>query len=80
MNAVAPFPNRQADRDLTKHPAAGYSAITRKVALIIDEHQPATQAARLTVRAAVIACTGLITPAETATALRALADEVEAMR
>lgn len=79
MNAIVQFPER-AGRDLRTQPAAGYAAITRKVERIIDDHDPEPQAARLLVRAAVLACARRVRPAETAEALRALADEVEVMR
>lgn len=79
MNAIVRFPER-AGRDLRTQPAAGYAAITRKVERIIDDHDPEPQAARLLVRAAVLACARRVRPSETAEALRALADEVEGMR
>lgn len=79
MNAIVQFPER-AGRDLRTQPAAGYAAITRKVERIIDDHDPEPQAARLLVRAAVLACARRVRPSETAEALRALADEVEGMR
>lgn len=79
MNAIVQFPER-AGRDLRTQPAAGYAAITRKVERIIDDHDPEPQAARLVVRAAVLACASRVRPSETAEALRALADEVEGMR
>lgn len=76
MNAIVQFPER-AGRDLRTQPAAGYAAITRKVERIIDDHDPEPQAARLVVRAAVLACARRVRPSETAEALRALADEIE---
>lgn len=79
MNAIVQFPER-AGRDLRTQPAAGYAAITRKVERIIDDHDPEPQAARLVVRAAVLACASRVRPSETAEALRSLADEVEGMR
>lgn len=79
MNAVVPFPER-AGRDLKTNPSAGYAAITRKVERIIEDHEPEPQAARLVVRAAVLACVRRVRPGETAEALRSLADEVEGMR
>lgn len=79
MNAIVQFPDR-AGRDLKTNPAAGYAAITRKVERIIEDHEPEPQAARLVVRAAVLACARRIRPTDTAQALRDLADEVEGMR
>lgn len=79
MNAIVPFPER-AGRDLKTNPSAGYAAITRKVERIIEDHEPEPQAARLVVRAAVLACVRRVRPGETAEALRSLADEVEGMR
>lgn len=76
MNAIVHFPER-AGRDLRTQPAAGYAAITRKVERIIDDHDPEPQAARLLVRAAVLACARRVRPSEAAEALRALADEIE---
>lgn len=76
MNAIVKFPER-AGRDLNKDMPEGYAAITRKVERIIEDHDPSPQAARLVVRAAVLACARRIRASETADALRSLADEIE---
>ena len=76
MNAIIPFPDR-AGRDLRTQTAAGYAAITRKVERIIDDHDPAPQAARLVVRAAVLRARTLVPKTELIQAIRDLADEIE---
>lgn len=80
MNAVVPFPDRNASRDLSKNAAGGYAAITRKVERIIADHDPAPQAARLIVRASVLMARTFVPKAELVQAIRDLADEVEASR
>lgn len=57
MNAVVPFPAR-AGRDLLKDTSVGVASISRKVDRIIEDHTPHGQAARLVVRAAVLAAAG----------------------
>lgn len=79
MNAIVQFPDR-AGRDLVKNTAVGISAIDRKVNRIIQDHEPHGQAARLTVRFAVLAARYRMPKAELLNALRALADEVEGMQ
>ena len=79
MNAIVQFPDR-AGRDLKTNPSAAYAAIARKVERIIHDHDPEPQAARLVVRAAVLACARRVRPSDTAQALRDLPDEVEGMR
>jgi len=76
MSAVVPFPDRAA-RNLSVSPAAGYAAITRKVERVIQDHEPHPQAARLTIRAAVLAGATCLPRGELVQALRDLADEVD---
>jgi hypothetical protein len=77
MNAVVPFPER-AGRDLLKDTSVGVASISRKVDRIIEDHTPHGQAARLTVRFAVLAARNRMSKTELVTALRDLTDEVEA--
>ena len=77
MNAVVPFPDR-AGRDLLKDTSVGVASISRKVDRIIEDHTPHGQAARLTVRFAVLAARDRMTKSELLNALRDLTDEVEA--
>lgn len=77
--SVLVFPDRAA-RDLTLNPSAGYAAITRKVERIIHDHDPEPQTARLTVRAAALACARRVHSGEVAQALRDLADEIESQQ
>lgn len=77
MNAVVPFPER-AGRDLLKDTSVGVASISRKVDRIIEDHTPHGQAARLTVRFAVLAARDRMTKSELLNALRDLTDEVEA--
>lgn len=79
MNAVVQFPAR-AGRDLIQAPAAGYAQITRKVGRIIEDHETHSQAARLTVRAAVVAAAVYVPGKDLAQALRDMADKVEGGR
>ena len=79
MNAVVPFPDR-AGRDLLKDTSVGVASISRKVDRIIEDHTPHGQAARLTVRFAVLAARHRMPKAELLNALHALADEVEGMQ
>lgn len=79
MNAVVPFPARTG-LNLNRHPSAGYAQITRKVGRIVSDHEPHPQAARLTVRAAVVAARVHVPAKDLAQALRDMADEVEAAR
>lgn len=76
MNAIVPFPDA-AGRDLTKNLGVGIAAINRKVCRIIQDHTPHGQAARLTIRYAVLNARFVVPTAELANALRALADEIE---
>lgn len=76
MNAIVQFPER-AGRDLTENTAVGISAIDRKVNRIIQDHEPHGQAARLTVRFAVLAARMHMPKAELVNALRDLTDEIE---
>lgn len=77
MNAIIPFPDR-AGRDLLKDTSVGVASISRKVDRIIEDHTPHAQAARLTVRFAVLAARDRMTKSELLNALRDLTDEVEA--
>lgn len=77
MNAVVPFPER-AGRDLLKDTSVGVASISRKVDRIIEDHTPHGQAARLTVRFAVLAARDRMSKTELVNALRDLTDEVEA--
>lgn len=77
MNAVVPFPER-AGRDLLKDTSVGVASISRKVDRIIEDHTPHGQAARLTVRFAVLAARNRMSKTELVNDLRDLADEVEA--
>lgn len=77
MNAIIPFPDR-AGRDLLKDTSVGVASISRKVDRIIEDHTPHGQAARLTVRFAVLAARDRMTKSELLNALRDLTDEVEA--
>lgn len=77
MNAVVPFPER-AGRDLLKDTSVGVASISRKVDRIIEDHTPHGQAARLTVRFAVLAARNRMSKTELVNALRDLTDEVEA--
>ncbi len=77
MNAIIPFPDR-AGRDLLKDTSVGVASISRKVERIIEDHTPHGQAARLTVRFAVLAARYRMSKAELLNALRDLTDEVEA--
>lgn len=79
MNAIIPFPDR-AGRDLLKDTSVGVASISRKVERIIEDHTPHGQAARLTVRFAVLAARHRMPKVELLNALRALADEVEGMQ
>lgn len=79
MNAIVPFPDR-AGRDLLKDTSVGVASISRKVDRIIEDHTPHGQAARLTVRFAVLAARHRMPKAELLNALHALADEVEGMQ
>lgn len=77
MNAVVTFPER-AGRDLLKDTSVGVASISRKVDRIIEDHTPHGQAARLTVRFAVLAARNRMSKTELVNALRDLTDEVEA--
>lgn len=77
MSAIVQFPER-AGRDLTKDTAVGVAAICRKVDRIIDDHTPHGQAARLTVRFAVLAARLHVPKAELIHGLQDLIAEVEA--
>lgn len=77
MNAVVPFPEG-AGRDLLKDTSVGVASISRKVDRIIEDHTPHGQAARLTVRFAVLAARNRMSKTELVNALRDLTDEVEA--
>lgn len=77
MNAVVPFPER-AGRDLLKDTSVGVASISRKVDRIIEDHTPHGQAARLTVRFAVLSARNRMSKTELVSALRDLTDEVEA--
>lgn len=79
MNAIVPFPD-VAGRDLLKDTSAGVASISRKVDRIIEDHTPHVQAARLTVRFAVLAARHRMPKADLLNALHALADEVEGMQ
>ncbi|MBB5770867.1 hypothetical protein HNP47_000836 [Brevundimonas vesicularis] len=77
MNAIIPFPDR-AGHDLLKDTSVGVASISRKVDRIIEDHTPHAQAARLTVRFAVLAARDRMTKSELLNALRDLTEEVEA--
>ncbi|WP_312595460.1 hypothetical protein [Brevundimonas sp.] len=77
MNAIVQFPER-AGRDLTKDTAVGVATISRKVDRIIADHTPHGQAARLTVRFAVLAARLHVPKAELINGLQDLIAEVEA--
>lgn len=74
MNARATFP-----MDLTQQPSQGYVEISRRVALINAEFMPQAQAARLTLRAAALQAVAHVPAGEIATAMRSIADELEAL-
>lgn len=76
MNAIIPFPDR-AGRDLLKDTSVGVASISRKVDRIIEDHTPHAQAARLTVRFAVLAARHRMPKAELLNALHALAEEIQ---
>ena len=74
MNARPTFP-----MDLTQQASLGYLEISRRVALLVNEFMPHSQAARLTLRAAALQAAAHVPPAEIAHAMRDIADELEAM-
>lgn len=73
MNARPSFPT-----DLTASPSRGYIEINRAVALVIADYVPAAQASRLVLRAAALQAVAHSPASEIATALRAIADELDA--
>lgn len=79
MNAIVSFPD-SAGRDLLKDTSIGVASISRKVDRIIEDHTPHAQAARVTVRFAVLAARHRMPKADLLNALHALADEVEGMQ
>nr|DAQ12764.1 MAG TPA: hypothetical protein [Caudoviricetes sp.] len=79
MSAVVPFPKPETRSDLSRYPAAGYAEINRRIALLANEFSPASQAARLILRAASLQAVAHASPVEIATAMRSIADELEAM-
>lgn len=78
MSAVViPFRNRA---DLKANPVEGYADISRKVCRIVQEHQPMSQAARLAVRASVLASMHFMSRGQVVDFLLDLGVEVENMR
>lgn len=74
MNARPSFPT-----DLTLSPAKGYIEINRALALIVSGLVPTAQASRLVLRAAALQAVAHCPAGEIATAMRAIADELDAM-
>lgn len=77
MSNVVSLPNRS---DLISHPSVGYADISRKVCRIVQEHHPEPQAARLTVRASVLASMHFMSRGQVVDFLLDLGVEVENMR
>lgn len=73
MNARPYFP-----ADLTVAPARSYIEINRGVAALISDFVPTAQASRLVLRAAALQAVAHCPAGEIATAMRAIADELDA--